>query len=195
MLMNHNDKKILAGVAAFAAYPVLILVFERIGIWYYHFWAGLIVVLPLFVMEREGVNFKLFPLAFAFGFVFSFFYIILSLKNIYYNNSVLDGFSLKGLFMGLIAWCIVVPLIEEKIFRGVVFDWVSGHFGVLVASLGTSLFFAGYHGNKFFPALVLALILCFAKIKLKFGSFERLVVHGVVNCAVILWTFGIVKWP
>jgi membrane protease YdiL (CAAX protease family) len=48
-------------------------------------------------------------------------------------------------FLTVLATCILIPILEETLFRGVLQDWFSKRFGTVIAIPITSLIFTGFH--------------------------------------------------
>jgi membrane protease YdiL (CAAX protease family) len=95
-----------------------------------------------------------------------------------------EGFSWTSLVVMLLLVGMLVPFIEEVIFRGLVFGWLRKHLRFAYAAPISAVFFATLHGiPDLIPALaVMGLVL--AAVNERSGSlWPNIIVHGVFNSA------------
>lgn len=105
-----------------------------------------------------------------------------SIENPQLQNLAPEGFSWSGLLLMLLLVGVLVPIIEEIIFRGLILGWLCRHLPFAIAVPANALLFSVVHGiPQLMPALaVMGLVLCvFA---LRSGSlWPAIVVHGTFN--------------
>ena len=85
-------------------------------------------------------------------------------------------FLISLLVMGLLA-----PVVEELVFRGLLFGWLAGRWGGAVAAGVSSLVFAAAHLEPAHIALVLPLGLLFGWLRWRTGSLLPSMVAHIVN--------------
>jgi len=105
-----------------------------------------------------------------------------SIENPQMQNLAPEGFSWTGLLLMLLLVGILVPVIEEIIFRGLVLGWLCRHLPFVFAVPINALLFSVVHGiPQLIPALaVMGLVLC--AFALRSGSlWPAIVVHGTFN--------------
>jgi len=93
-----------------------------------------------------------------------------------------EGFSWTSLIAMLLLVGVLVPFVEEVIFRGLVLGWLRKHLRFAYAAPISALFFSVVHGiPSLMPALaVMGLVL--AAMKERSGSlWPSMIVHGVFN--------------
>jgi len=98
-----------------------------------------------------------------------------------------EGFSWPSLVAMLLLVGVLVPFIEEVIFRGLLFAWLRKHLRFVYAAPLSAAFFAAVHGiPDLMPALaVMGLVL--AAIFERSGSlWPSIIVHGVFNSLMTL---------
>ena len=82
----------------------------------------------------------------------------------------------------LFALAVLAPLVEELIFRGLLYGWLAGRWGTIVAWIVSSLAFAAAHIEWKHIVLVLPLGLWFGWLRRRTGSlWPSLVAHMVNN--------------
>ena len=85
------------------------------------------------------------------------------------------------LLPSLIAFALLAPLVEELIFRGLLYGWIEGHWGSMVALVVSSLAFAGAHYEPAHILLVLPLGFLFGWLRRRTNSLLPSLVSHVVN--------------
>lgn len=96
-----------------------------------------------------------------------------------------DG-DISGAIMLLLYACIVAPMIEEFIFRGVLLRLFGG-FGLHFAAILSSALFGIFHGNLYqaLPAFLIGLVLC--TVTLKTGSvWPAMAIHSFNNSLALI---------
>ena len=87
-----------------------------------------------------------------------------------------------ALVVGLALLAGVAPLVEELIFRGLLYGWLAGRWGSGIAFIGSSLAFAAAHVELAHVVLVLPLGLMFGWLRWRSGSlWPSLVAHMANN--------------
>ncbi|HEV7547496.1 MAG TPA: CPBP family intramembrane glutamic endopeptidase [Reyranella sp.] len=81
----------------------------------------------------------------------------------------------------LFALAVLAPLVEELIFRGLLYGWLAGHWGTIVAWIVSSLAFAAAHIEWKHIVLVLPLGLWFGWLRRRTGSLWPSLVSHIVN--------------
>ena len=81
----------------------------------------------------------------------------------------------------LLAMAGLAPLVEELIFRGLLYGWLAGRWGTLIAWLVSSLAFAAAHIEWKHIILVLPLGLWFGWLRRRTGSLWPSLVSHIVN--------------
>jgi membrane protease YdiL (CAAX protease family) len=90
--------------------------------------------------------------------------------------------GLKSFLISLALLGVLAPLVEELVFRGLLFGWLSNRWGGGVAFLLSSLAFAAAHVEPAHAILVLPLGLLFGLLRWRTGSlWPSLVAHMVNN--------------
>jgi membrane protease YdiL (CAAX protease family) len=94
-----------------------------------------------------------------------------------------EAFSLPGMLTSILIGAVFAPLVEEVLFRGLLFDAWARRWGAFVATILTSALFASYHPH-FVAAFVSAVI--FVCVRRRTGTlWGSIVVHSVFN--LMLW--------
>lgn len=87
-----------------------------------------------------------------------------------------------ALLVGLALLAGLAPLVEELIFRGLLYGWLAGRWGAGIAFIGSSLAFAAAHVELAHVILVLPLGLVFGWLRWRTGSlWPSLVAHMANN--------------
>lgn len=81
----------------------------------------------------------------------------------------------------LLAMAVLAPLVEELVFRGLLYGWLAGRWGTVVAWLVSSLAFAAAHIEPAHAILVLPLGLWFGWLRRRTGSLWPSLVAHIVN--------------
>jgi membrane protease YdiL (CAAX protease family) len=88
----------------------------------------------------------------------------------------------KALLIGLALLAGLAPLVEELVFRGLLYGWLEGRWGSGIAFIGSSLAFAAAHVELAHVILVLPLGLVFGWLRWRSGSlWPSLVAHMANN--------------
>lgn len=97
------------------------------------------------------------------------------------------GFSWEGLLGMLLVVAIIAPIVEETVFRGLLYGWLRRRLGVAAAALLSALIFAFGHGILMLvPALVVT-GLVLALVYERSGSlWPPIVVHGTINAVMTI---------
>jgi len=87
-----------------------------------------------------------------------------------------------GFVGSLLAMAVLAPLVEELVFRGLLYGWLAGRWGTIVAWIVSSLAFAAAHVEPAHAILVLPLGLWFGWLRRRTDSlWPSLVAHMVNN--------------
>jgi membrane protease YdiL (CAAX protease family) len=81
----------------------------------------------------------------------------------------------------LLVLAVLAPLVEELIFRGLLYGWIAGRWGTLVAWLVSSITFAAAHYEPAHIILVLPLGLLFGYLRRRTDSLLPSLAAHVVN--------------
>jgi membrane protease YdiL (CAAX protease family) len=96
----------------------------------------------------------------------------------------------KGLtgnvLVSLLLLAVLAPLVEELVFRGLLFGWIAGRWGGLPAWLVSSVAFAAAHYEPAHAVLVLPLGLLFGWLRWRTGSLVPSLVAHILNNAFAL---------
>jgi membrane protease YdiL (CAAX protease family) len=76
----------------------------------------------------------------------------------------------RQLVLGLLLLAVLAPLVEELIFRGLVYGWIAGRWGTIAAFILSSLAFAAAHWEPAHVMLVLPLGLLFGWLRRRTDS-------------------------
>lgn len=95
-----------------------------------------------------------------------------------------------NLFVQIVATCIGAPLVEELLFRGLVYKRMRTRFKVIPCMIFSSLIFGAVHGNivQFVYAFLIGLILAFVYEKFK-TIWAPIIFHAGANLLSIILTF------
>jgi membrane protease YdiL (CAAX protease family) len=81
----------------------------------------------------------------------------------------------------LVAFAVLAPLVEELVFRGLLYGWIEGRWGSMVALVVSSLAFAGAHYEPAHIVLVLPLGFLFGWLRRRTNSLVPSLVSHIVN--------------
>lgn len=84
----------------------------------------------------------------------------------------------------LVVLAVLAPLVEELVFRGLLYGWVAGRWGPLAAFIASSLAFAAAHAEPAHVVLVLPLGFWFGWLRWRTNSLVPTIVAHVINNAV-----------
>ncbi|MCR4907701.1 MAG: CPBP family intramembrane metalloprotease [Lachnospiraceae bacterium] len=108
-----------------------------------------------------------------------------------YRNNFSSMLSLYSFPYGLLVYAVLMPCIEELLFRYILFDRLSSMIPRPTAAIASSFVFGIYHQNtvQLIYAFIMGLLLCF--VYHRFGSIlASLFMHSGANaCACILGSF------
>lgn len=92
--------------------------------------------------------------------------------------------------IGLLLYGVVSPFSEEAVFRGVIYNRMRRHFGPIVGSVASALFFGIFHGNLvqgFYGTIMGVFIACLYERSGKF--FTPVLFHAAANLAVYVTAY------
>ena len=93
------------------------------------------------------------------------------------------------IWAGIILYGIVSPLVEEIVFRGIVYNRMHRQYGKWIAIIGSALLFGVYHGNAVQALYGFILGVLIAVMYEKYGSFAvPIILHSVANVFVYVVT-------
>jgi len=97
-------------------------------------------------------------------------------------KQALDVARTPSLFLASLAvMALLAPLVEETVFRGLLYGWVAGRWGTTIAWLVSSILFAAAHVEPAHALLVLPLGLWFGWLRQRTDSLWPSVVAHIVN--------------
>jgi uncharacterized protein len=97
------------------------------------------------------------------------------------------GFSWEGLVGMLVVVAVIVPIVEETVFRGLLYGWLRSRLGVAAAVILSSLIFAFGHGILMLVPALAVTGLVLALVYEKSGSlWPPIIVHGAINAAMTI---------
>jgi len=98
-----------------------------------------------------------------------------------------DGFSWPALISMLVMAGFVAPLGEELVFRGLLFPWLRGRFGVAAAAVLSGLIFATLHGVPILIPALTAIGTALALLYHRCGSLWPVILaHGAFNGIMVI---------
>ena len=89
----------------------------------------------------------------------------------------------RQLVLGLLLLAVLAPLVEELIFRGLIYGWIAGRWGTIAAFFLSSLAFAAAHWEPAHVVLVLPLGLLFGWLRRRTDSLWPSLVAHIANNA------------
>jgi membrane protease YdiL (CAAX protease family) len=87
----------------------------------------------------------------------------------------------RKLLPSLVAFALLAPLVEELVFRGLLYGWVESRWGSMVALVVSSLAFAGAHYEPAHIVLVLPLGFLFGWLRRRTNSLVPSLVSHILN--------------
>ncbi len=114
------------------------------------------------------------------------------LKEVYQNNFS-AMLSLYSFSYGLLVYALLMPCIEELLFRYVLFDKLSSLIPAPTAAIASSFVFGIYHQNtvQLYYAFIMGLLFCFVYRRFR-SILASLLTHCAANaCACILGSFPV----
>lgn len=87
----------------------------------------------------------------------------------------------RQLAISLLLLAVLAPLVEELVFRGLVYGWIAGRWGTMLAFIVSSLAFAGAHWEPAHIVLVLPLGLLFGWLRRRTDSLLPSLASHMVN--------------
>lgn len=107
-------------------------------------------------------------------------------KSESYSQVAQKQFSLP-LLIGILMYGIVTPIVEELIFRGLVYNRLARNYNIILAIGGSAALFGFYHGNIVQAIYGIIMGLLLAIVYEKYGSFVYpVILHGVANTWIYL---------
>ena len=111
----------------------------------------------------------------------------------FHDNSERSSFSPEGILLFLLLGPLLAPIVEEIIFRGVLFRAWAERWGWLAAMVLTSLLFAAYH-RSFLTCLLSSVV--FVCLYSRTGTLRApMIAHGVSNLALFYPLTGQFVYP
>ncbi len=110
------------------------------------------------------------------------------LQKFYAESGGGEPFTWAPLFLRFLLIAVVMPFVEELVFRGVLCNLLEQRFGALAAVLLSSLIFGLAHGEPMSQAYACVLGACLAAGYLRFGSVGLCwAAHAMANGLVFAW--------
>ncbi|MGH2753627.1 MAG: lysostaphin resistance A-like protein [Actinomycetota bacterium] len=99
------------------------------------------------------------------------------------RNETLDGVEITLLF---ITTALAAPIVEEFLFRGILYRYLRGVWGILPATLGSAALFSVLHliPSLFAPLFFLGVVLAFV-VERYDSIYPGIVLHGVINVTAV----------
>ncbi len=99
-----------------------------------------------------------------------------------------------GLWVSFVFTVIVIPIIEELYFRGIIFPAVTKRFGWIIGIAGSSMVFAVLHGqyNVMIYTFILGCVLCVMYVRLK-SIVPGIIFHIINNAVAFSLIAGLIK--
>jgi len=99
-----------------------------------------------------------------------------------------DQIPLAYYLLGVFTSCVAAPLFEEKVVRHLLLTGAAHYLGRIVASVAVSLLFAWVHPDARILAFLFSIIICACIYTFSLDTWQRAVVHGLINLSIIQWT-------
>lgn len=110
------------------------------------------------------------------------------------NTRFVDVATLNGatIALTLASGVVTAPLFEEKVVRGLLLDGVAALTKPLISAVAVSVVFAMAHQGAVIWSFFVSMVLCGLALAWRINTFQRALVHGVLNLMVLLWygTYG-----
>jgi membrane protease YdiL (CAAX protease family) len=90
---------------------------------------------------------------------------------------------------GYVNVTLTAPLFEEKVVRGLIFSGLSKYINSTLSSVVVSMLFAVAHSGSMVWAFIVSLVLCWMMLKYRLDSYQRAIVHGILNFMSMTWYF------
>ena len=102
-------------------------------------------------------------------------------------QGVRDNILSGSFWLNVLTTCIVVPTLEELVYRGVIFNQMSASFGVIAGIIVSALAFGAMHFNlpQFVYAAIMGVALALVYNRMK-NIGVAIAAHGLTNLAVLL---------
>jgi uncharacterized protein len=98
-----------------------------------------------------------------------------------------EGFSWTGLAAMLVMIGIVAPIVEEVVFRGLLYGWLRHRLGIAASVTLSALAFAGVHGIAILiPALAVTGVILALVYERSRSLWPPIIVHGIFNTIMTL---------
>lgn len=145
--------------------------------------------------EKVCIPWWVYPLAAAAGAVMNYF--VSGLMSYFavtehFSNAVQEGLLESGTAVQLVGLGVLVPIMEELLFRGLVYQRLKKYFPVRVSILLGAAVFALYHGNmvQILFAFPMAIVMLLAYEKWQ-SLAVPVVFHMAVNLSTVLQNYGL----
>ncbi|TIE18297.1 CPBP family intramembrane metalloprotease [Stenotrophomonas maltophilia] len=103
------------------------------------------------------------------------------------NPIPLNEVPFKFYLLGIVTSCVVAPLFEEKVVRHLFLDGASHYFGKVAGAIIVSALFAAVHVDAVVSSFIYSVILCIGAIVFGLNTFQRSIIHGVINLSIMHW--------
>lgn len=127
-------------------------------------------------------------LAISTTFTFNIFVRLISVESAKYDNVEQIQYSVP-IWLGLILYGVVSPMVEEMVFRGVIYNRVKKFYPVWKSVLVSAVLFGVFHGNilQFIYGVIMGILIAFCYEWM--GCFGAPVIyHAAVNIFAFMWT-------
>lgn len=129
--------------------------------------------------------------AFSLGFNYLFAVTGLLESSANYSQVAREQFS-YGLLPALFFYGVVSPLVEEEVFRGIVYNSLRRNIGIFPAILGSALLFGAIHGNMVQMLYGTIMGIAMASLYEKYGKLlTSILFHSAANIAIYVYIYFI----
>ena len=129
---------------------------------------------------------KILILGLTFAIAFNYLFGLLQevLQSNQYEQVAQEQFSLP-LWVGIIIYGMISPIVEELVFRGLVYNRLKRYFSVGIAIIFSSIIFGGYHGNAIQMGYGFVFGILMAVLYEKYDAFiVPVLLHSVANTGI-----------
>ena len=107
-----------------------------------------------------------------------------------YNNVAKTQYCVP-IWVGVILYGIIAPVVEESVFRGLIYNRMKEHFPILVSIIVSGIIFGAYHGNivqGFYGGILgILLAICYEV----YGNFlVPIVFHSIANLGIYILSYN-----
>ncbi len=207
-MKNNAGRAILVSIYALALYY---FVYNLFNYYFVHEYSGYSGTMSLLVSAIVTIPFVLYPYSFSpkvsgrrhtskweaalwvilivvLGLALNYFMgkIPLFAGDVTYQG-VRDNILSGGFWLNMLTTCIVVPTLEELVYRGVIFNQMTASFGVIAGIVVSALAFGAMHMNlpQFVYAAIMGVALALVYNRMK-NIGVAIMAHGLTNLAVLL---------